>query len=131
MTHIDAEFVNDPSWKEFRRLMRKASPWDARSMSGWRHFKGGVAWVMLYGGVPAKQRVQQYGLIDEWPYHAALCQIVSMDSRLVLKHRRSKREEYWYLEDRKGNHKWGKRGPKGKVQTAYRFRKPRSHGRVA
>jgi hypothetical protein len=65
--------------------------------------------VMLYGGVPAKQRVYAHGVMDEWPYHLVKCQVVSMDPRLVLKHRisRSKRgNEYWYLEDRSGNHKY-------------------------
>jgi hypothetical protein len=115
-----------PVEKDYALILRHASAWERRSMEGWRDFKGGVAWVMLYGGVPAKQRIYAHGVMDEWPYHIVKCQVVSMDPRLVLKHRisRSRRgSEYWYLEDRSGNHKWGKKGPKGRVQTAYQFYK--------
>lgn len=115
--------------KDYARLLRDATPWDRRAMEGWRDFRRGVAWVMLYAGVPAKQTVFEHGLIDECPYHVAKCHVVSMDPGLVLKHRRTKRQEYWYLEDRSGKHKWSKRGPREKVQTAYRFKGQKARGR--
>lgn len=113
--------------KDYARILRRASPWNRRAIEGWRGFKRGVAWVMLGGGVPAKVPVYLNGVIDDWPYHIAMCEVVSMDGSLVLKHRlsRSKQNEYWYLVNRKGKYKWGKSGPRGKVQTAYRFKTTR------
>ena len=99
--------------KDFARVLRRSKPWLRRSVIGWRGFKGGIAWVMVYGGVPFRVRVRLHGLLDEWPYHVAFCEIVSMDSTAVLRHGRNKTSEWYKLVARRNRRMlWGRRGPR-------------------
>jgi len=92
--------------KDLARILRRSKPWEKRHIEGWRSFKGGVAWTMLQGGIPCKVRVHKGGLIDDWPYHIAFCQIISMDASATLTHGSNRTGEWWKLADRNGHPIW-------------------------